>query len=113
MPTEVDHTSVTPIPMHSRDTPPHLNNILNFELADLKASKSLEDIRGSIDDIPEEVRIINFESEEIPRLFLLHHCVELEAKIQIMKAIKYGYDYLKRLTLKLSFELTRSHIKQL
>lgn len=98
--------------MHSRDTPPHLNNILNFELADLKASKSLEDIRGSIDDIPEEVRIINFESEEIPRLFSLHHCVELEAKIQIMKAIKYGYDYLKRLTLKLSFKLTCSHLKQ-
>ena len=29
-----------------------------------------------------------------------------------MKAIKYGYDYLRRPTLKLGFELTRSHFKR-
>jgi len=29
-----------------------------------------------------------------------------------MNAIKHGYDYLKRLTLKLGFELTRSHFKR-
>jgi len=81
MPTEVDHTLVTLIPMHSRDTPPHLNNISNFKLTDLKVSKILEDVRGPIDDIPEEARIINFESEEIQGLFSPCHCVELEAKI--------------------------------
>jgi hypothetical protein len=112
MPTEVDHTSVTPIPMHSRDIPPHLDKILNFKLADLKVSKSLEDVRGPIDNIPEEARIINCESQEILGLFSPCHCIELEAKIQIMKSIKYGYDYLKRLALKLSFELTHSQFKQ-
>jgi len=109
MPPEVDHTSVTPIPTHSRDTPLHLNNISNFELADLKVSESLEDVKGPIDDIPEEARNINFGPKEIPGLFLPCHCIELKAKIQIMKAVKYDYYHLKGPTLKLGFKLTCSH----
>jgi hypothetical protein len=110
MPTEIDHTSVTPLPMHSRDTPPHLDIILNFELADLKVSETLEEVKGPLDDLPEEVRITNFESDEIPVLFSPCHCVELEANIRMMKAVKYGYNYLRRPTLKLGLELTRSHL---
>jgi len=68
------------------------------KLADLKVSESLEDVRGPMDNIPEEARIINFECEGIPRLFSPHHCIELKAKIWIMKAVKCGYDYLKRPT---------------
>ena len=97
MPTEVDPTSVTPLPTHSRDTPPHLDIISNFELADLKVSETLEEVKGPLDDLPEEVRITNFESDEIPGLFSPRHCVELEAKIRIMKAVVVAARRVRRL----------------
>ena len=58
MPTKAKHTSVTPIPTHFRDTPPHLDSDLAFKLTDLKVNESLEEVKGPINDIPEDTRII-------------------------------------------------------
>ena len=95
MPTEINHTSVTPIPSHSRDTPPHLDSDSVSELTELKVSKSLDYVKGPINDIPEDTKITNYTSEEMPRLFSPCHCIKLEAKLCIMKVIKYSYDYLR------------------
>ena len=95
MPPDTDRTSVTPIPSHSRNTPPHLDNDSVSELTELKISDSLNKVEGPIDDIPENAKIINHESGEIPGLFSPRHCIENEAKLRIMKVIKYGYDYLR------------------
>ena len=94
MPTEINHTSVTPIPSHSRDTPPHLDSDSVSELTELKVSKSLDYVEGPINNIPENTKITDNMSKEMPRLFSPCHCIKLKAKLHIMKAIKYGYDYL-------------------
>ena len=111
MPTEIDHTSVTPIPSHSRDTPPHFDSDSVSELTELKFSDSLNRVEGPIDDIPENAKMINYEPGVIPGLFSPCHCIENEAKLHIMKAIKYGYNYLHCPALKQSFELTCSNFK--
>ena len=111
MPTEIDPTSVTPIPSHARDTPPHLDNDSVSKLIELKVSDSLGKVEGPIDDVPENAKIINYESGAMPRLFSLRHCVKRQAKLRIMNAIHYGYYYLRRPTLNRSFELTRSNFK--
>ena len=95
MPTEAEQTSVTLIPTHSRDTPPHLDSDSAFEVTDLKTNEILESIKGPIDDIPESAKIVNFVSGDIPGLFSPRHCDQLEAKLRIMKAIKLGHDYLR------------------
>src|SRR6202050_3768283 len=111
MPTEIDRVSVTPIPSHVRDTPPHLDNDLVSELVELKVSDSLRKVEGPIGDVPEDTKIINYESGAMPGLFSPHHCVEHQAKLRIMNTIQYRYDYLRCLTLKRSFELTWSNFK--
>ena len=100
MPTKIDRASVTPIPSHARDTPPHLDNDSVSELIEPKVSDSLGKVKGPIDDIPENAKIINYESRVMPGLFSPCHCIENEAKLCIMKVIEYGYDYLHRPTLK-------------
>ena len=93
MPTKADHTSVTPIPTHSRNTLPHLDNDSVFKLTELKVSKSLEHVKGPMDDVPEDARIVNIKSKEIPRPFLVYYCVEPKARLHIVNAIKYSYDF--------------------
>ena len=95
MPTEIDHTSVTPIPSHSRDTPPHFDSDSVSELTELKVSDSLNRVEGPIDDIPENAKITNYEFGAMPGLFSLCHCIENEAKFCIMEALRYGYAYLR------------------
>ena len=112
MPTEAERTSVTPIPTHSRDTPPHLDSDSAFEVTHLKSDEKLEVIEGPIDDIPESAEIVNFENGELPGLFSPRHCKQSDAKSRIKEAIKLGHDYLRRPTLKQSFELTRSNYRR-
>ena len=88
MPTEVERLSADSTPMRSRDTPPHLEDnsiskVVRFELVE-----ALKAIEGPRDDVPEDAKIFEFETEELPGLFAPRHCVELEAKIRIMKALK-------------------------
>ncbi len=80
MPTEAERPSVTPIPTHSRDTPPHLDSDSAFEVTDLKSNEKLEVIEGPIDDIPESAEIVNFENRELPGLFSPRHCKQSDAK---------------------------------
>jgi hypothetical protein len=67
--TEAEQTSVTLIPTHSRDTPPHLDSDSTLKVTDLKVNEILESVEGPIDDIPESANIVNFKYEDIPRLF--------------------------------------------
>ena len=77
------------------------SNILYGNYSKLKAT--------SIDNILEGAKIANLKSKDIPGLFSPGHCVEVEAKLRIMKAIKLGHDYLRWLTLKQGLELTCSN----
>ena len=94
MPTEVERLSADSTPTCSRDTPPHLKNnsiskVVRFELVE-----TLKAIEGPRDDVPEDVKIFDFETEELPGLFVPRHCVELETKIRIMGALKFRHKYL-------------------
>jgi hypothetical protein len=111
MPTEAERTSVTLIPTHSRDTTPHLDSDSAFKVTHLKVNEILEGIKGLIDDILEDAKIVNFNSDsnDIPGLLSPCHCVEVKTKLWIMKVIKLGYNYLCRPTLKQSLELTCSN----
>ena len=44
MTTEVGQTSVTPIPTHSRDTPPHFDSDLGFESTSIQISEALREV---------------------------------------------------------------------
>src|ERR1700677_610381 len=112
MPTEIDHVSVTPIPSHARDTPPHLDNDSVSKPVKLKVSDSLRRVKGPIDNVPEDTKVINYESGAMPGLFSPRHCVERQAKLRIMNTIQYRYNYLRRLTFNQSFELTHSNFKR-
>ena len=109
--TEVEWTLVTLIHTYSRDTPPHLDSNSILEVTDLKVNKFLKSVEGPIDNIPEGTKIANFKSEDIPGLFSPHHCVEVEAKLRIMKAIKLGHNYLHQPTLKQGLDLTHSNFQ--
>ena len=91
-----------------REAPPHLevNSTPRLTGHDVK---ELKDVEGPLENIPEDAQINNFETDELPRLFVPRHCKELDAKIQIMMALKLGHNYLKRPDLKLRNELTRSN----
>ena len=93
-----------------REAPPHLeaNSIPQLTGHDIK---ELREVEGPLENIPEDAKINNFETDELPGLFAPHHCKELDAKIWIMMALKIGHNYLKRPNLKLGNELTRSNFK--
>ena len=107
-----ERTLVTPIPTHSRDTPPHFDSDSTFEVTNLKSNEKLEVVEGPIDDILESAEIVNFETRELPRLFSPHHCKQSDAKSRIKEAIKLVHDYLCRPILQQSFELTCSNYRQ-
>lgn len=112
MPTEVECPLADSTPTCSRDTPPHLvddpiSKAVRFELIE-----TLRAIEEPHDDIPEDVKIFELETKELPGLFAPHHCIELEAKIRIMGALKFGHEYLRQPTIKKRFELTRLDFKR-
>jgi hypothetical protein len=61
-------------PTHSRDTPSFGSDFVP-ELTALKVSKFLDKVEGPLDNIPENARITDFISEEIPGTLAMHHCV--------------------------------------
>ena len=111
MATEVEHLLADSTPTRSRDTPPHLKDNSVSKAVGFELVEALKAIEGPRDDIPEDVKIFKFETEELPGLFAPRHCVELEAKIRIMGAFKFGHEYLRRPTIKKGFEHTRSDFK--
>ena len=94
MPTEVEHPSADSTPTCSRDTPPHLEDNSVSKVVGFKLVKTLKAIKGPHDDVPEDAKIFDFKTKELPGLFAPRHCVELEAKIRIMGALQFGHEYL-------------------
>jgi hypothetical protein len=97
--------------MRSRDTPPHLEDNSISKVVRFELIKALKAIKGPHNNLPEDAKIFEFETEELPGLFAPRHCVELEAKIRIMGALKFRHEYPRRPTIKKGFELTRSDFK--
>ena len=69
-------------------------------------------MEGPLEDVPKNVAIINFEMEELPRVFTTHHCIALDIKLLIMKALMLAYNYLQRPALRQGNKLTHSNFKQ-
>ena len=63
-----------------REAPPHLEGDSVPKLTGHDV-KELREVEGPLENIPEDVKINNFETDELPRLFVPHHCNELNAKI--------------------------------
>ena len=63
-----------------REAPPYLkgDSIPRLMGHDIK---ELREVEGPLENIPEDVKINNFETNELPGLFVPHHCNELSAKI--------------------------------
>ena len=80
MPTEVERLSAASTPVCSRDTPPHLEDNSVSKAVGFELVKTLKAIEGPCDDVPEDAKIFDYETEELPGLFTPRHCVELEAK---------------------------------
>ena len=85
MPTEADHSLVTGIPSHSRDTPSHLEENTNLKTPKIQIRKELYFVEGLVEDFPEGVEVSKYESNCIPGLFSLYQLPEddLEAKVRI------------------------------
>jgi len=112
MTTEAGQTSVTPIPMHSRDTPPHLDSDSGFELANIKISKALEEVGGPIFCILKDATIVNAKPEEIHDFFSPPHYSEHKIQLRTETAIEYGIDYLRRSEFEQTTRLARSDFKR-
>ena len=93
MPTEFGQSSDEQESSNIREAPPHLkaNSIPRLKGHDVK---ELREVEGPLENIPEDAKINNFETDELPGLFAPCHCNELDAKIQIMMVLKIGYNYL-------------------
>ena len=94
MPTEVELPSATHTPMHCRDTPLHFDEDSASKAIGFELFETLKAIEELCDDIPEDTKIFDFETEELPGLFVPCHCIESKAKIRIMGALKLRYEYL-------------------
>ena len=111
MPTDDEHPSAAHTLAFSRDTPPHLDDRPVPKAVGFEISEALKAVEGPLKDISEDARIFEYKTEELPGVFAPHHCVELEAKIRIMAALKFRYDYLRRPTIKKGFAITCSDFK--
>ena len=74
MPTEEECPSADSTPTHSKDTPPHLEDNSISKAVRFKLVETLKAIEGPHNDIPEDVKIFDFETEELPG-FLRHATV--------------------------------------
>ena len=57
--------------------------------------KKLREVEGPLGNITEDIKINNFETDEVPGIFAPHHCNELDTKIGIMMVLKISYNYLQ------------------
>ena len=112
MPTASVRSSDSPIPTHSRDTPPYLDSSSGFDLTELKVSKALKEVEGPILRIPADAQIINVKPEEISEFFAPPHYSEQEIQLRTEAAVEYGFNYLRRSDLKETAGLARSDFKR-
>ena len=63
--TEVEHLLADSTPMHSRDTPPHLEDNSVSKAVGFELVEALKAIEGPRDDVPEDAKIFEFETEEL------------------------------------------------
>src|SRR6266853_470355 len=112
MPTDDEHPSAAHTLAFSRDTPPHLDDRPVPKAVGFEISEALKAVERPLEDISEDARIFEYETEELAGLFAPRACVKLESKIRMMAAIKIGNDYLQRPTIKKGFEITRSDFKR-
>jgi hypothetical protein len=112
MPTKFGQSSDKQDSSNIREVPPHLEADSISRLTGHNV-KELREVEGLLENIPEDPKINNFETDELPGLFASCHCNELNAKIWIMMALKISYNYLKWCDLKLGNELTRSNFRRL
>ena len=77
-------------PSAIREAPPHLeaDSTPNLTGRDVK---ELKDVEGPLENIPEDIWINDFGTDELPGLFAPRHCKELDAKIRIMMVLRFGY----------------------
>ena len=94
MPTKVECPSADSTPTCSRDTPPHLKDNSVYKAVRFELVKTLKAIEGPRNDVPEDAKIFDLKTEELPRLFVPCHCVKLKAKIRIMGALQFRHKYL-------------------
>ena len=80
MPAEFGQSSDKQESSTIREAPPHLkvNSTPRLTGYDIK---ELRDVEGPLENIPEDAQINNFETDEMPGLFMPHHCKELDTKI--------------------------------
>ena len=79
-----------------RDLPPHISEDSIFDKPKLELSPELTAFSKPIfeDEIPEELSIKTYHSEEIPGLYALHYCNKMQGKARIIKAIELEFNYL-------------------
>ena len=94
MPTKVECPSADSTHTHSRDTLPHLEDNSISKAVRFKLVKTLKAIEGPHNDVPEDVKIFEFETEELPGLFCTMPLCQIRAKIRIMGALKFRHEYL-------------------
>jgi len=112
MPTKAEHTSVTPIPTHSSDTPLHLDSDSGFKLTGLKINETLEEVGEPLYSIPRDAKILNTKPEEIRKFFLPSHYSEHEIQLRNETAIEYGLNYIRRSEFRQSARLAHSDFKR-
>src|ERR1700722_19590558 len=73
-----------------RDLPPHISEDSIFNKPKLKLSPELTAFLKPIfeDEIPEELSVGTYHSEEIPGLYALCPCNQVQGKAKIIKAIE-------------------------
>ena len=89
MPTEFGQSSDEQESSTIREAPPHLEASSTPKLTGHDV-KELKDVEGPLENIPEDTQTDNFETDELPGLFVPRHCKELDTKIRIMMALKIG-----------------------
>ena len=80
MPTKFGQSSDKQDSSNIREVPPHLEADSISRLMGHNV-KELREVEGLLENIPEDPKINNFETDELPGLFTSCHCNELNAKI--------------------------------
>src|ERR1700722_14420022 len=85
-----------------RDLPPHISEDSIFDKPKLELSPELTAFSKPFfeDEMPEELSVGTYHSEEAPGLYPLRHWHKVQGKARIIKAIELGFNYLFRLKLK-------------
>src|ERR1700722_20847006 len=97
-----------------RDLPPHISEDSIFDKPNLQGPPELTGFSKPIfeDEIPENLSVETYHLKEIPRLYDLCHCNQMQGKARIVKAIELGFNYLCCLKLKQSVKLSRPMLRK-